>query len=727
MRATFLAAITMLSVFFIPNASYSQSFKADFAWGKSFSGTSRFNDILSICISNSGKYAAAGSNGSIKMWNAETGSFLRSFNDWPPMYWLDMNVAGVAFDYTEQVLLCCYGNDIALWGIMEEYPRKVVSVELGFCTSIIKTFRNAPMALLTGLYCHRILVLNYETEQTFARIDLLNDSVIDALLFDNDTKIACGTNYGYVIIYDALTGEQLKKWRAYEDYGINSLTVSSDNTLLYTVPQGGGAISAWNLADTTEVRQYSTEDYDLVRQVSQNTLLVTDAASTNLYLLDTETNQNICVWNTGSSIERMDISSMGNFVFKKGTNVLYLKSITEPTMDILLSKPGFILIKSLLSADNSTCCIQYGQGIYHNGIKPVGFIVYDYSNGNLLCDRVFTTEITHIALSRDGIYTAVCSNNSIYIYDNYQNKLVHTVENTGECIADFTPLDNNLAIARASTLIDIYDWTQRILLTQYPRSIYKTTLPDDITFSYGGEKLAITTDGTIEVISTNPPIAHNIFSGDDLIFPTDTSRILLTYNGKIRVWNTSTYSNTTESAKLYKFSALVNNENNIVGFRYLDSDWDGKWDITDKRNLVAVIDSVRPTFRGLRHAVGAMDGASCMVITDDNSVLRYDLSFDIVGIDHPAAHSSATHLTVHNPYPNPANNSTALTYSLANNGFVSIEIYDLLGRRVTKVFEGFQAPGGYSVNLDCSMLTPGSYNCVIRSGRESVIKPLVVR
>jgi len=49
-------------------------------------------------------------------------------------------------------------------------------------------------------------------------------------------------------------------------------------------------------------------------------------------------------------------------------------------------------------------------------------------------------------------------------------------------------------------------------------------------------------------------------------------------------------------------------------------------------------------------------------------------------------------------YPNPFNPSTNISYQLSTNGFVSLTVYDLLGRQIKSLVAGVQQSGYYTVN-----------------------------
>lgn len=60
-------------------------------------------------------------------------------------------------------------------------------------------------------------------------------------------------------------------------------------------------------------------------------------------------------------------------------------------------------------------------------------------------------------------------------------------------------------------------------------------------------------------------------------------------------------------------------------------------------------------------------------------------------------------------YPNPFNPSTEIKFSIAKDGFVSLKVYDILGKEVSSLVNGQMTKGSYSVRVDGQNLTSGIY------------------
>lgn len=79
-------------------------------------------------------------------------------------------------------------------------------------------------------------------------------------------------------------------------------------------------------------------------------------------------------------------------------------------------------------------------------------------------------------------------------------------------------------------------------------------------------------------------------------------------------------------------------------------------------------------------------------------------------------------------YPNPFNPATSISFSIAENCFVSLKIYDILGNEIAELVSGVREPGNYSVSFDASTLSSGLYFYkFITNGYSSTKKMLLAK
>ena len=67
-------------------------------------------------------------------------------------------------------------------------------------------------------------------------------------------------------------------------------------------------------------------------------------------------------------------------------------------------------------------------------------------------------------------------------------------------------------------------------------------------------------------------------------------------------------------------------------------------------------------------------------------------------------------------YPNPFNPSTTIEFSIPREGYVSLVVYDMLGRTIEKLIEGQYAPGLYRVEWNARAFSSGMYVYRIEAG-----------
>ena len=60
-------------------------------------------------------------------------------------------------------------------------------------------------------------------------------------------------------------------------------------------------------------------------------------------------------------------------------------------------------------------------------------------------------------------------------------------------------------------------------------------------------------------------------------------------------------------------------------------------------------------------------------------------------------------------YPNPFNPKTIISYELVTSSFISIKVFDILGKEINELINKKQNPGKYEIDFDGSALSSGVY------------------
>ena len=77
-------------------------------------------------------------------------------------------------------------------------------------------------------------------------------------------------------------------------------------------------------------------------------------------------------------------------------------------------------------------------------------------------------------------------------------------------------------------------------------------------------------------------------------------------------------------------------------------------------------------------------------------------------------------------YPNPFNPSTQIQFSVAHAGFVSLKVYDMLGREVATLISRDLSPQSYSVTWNAADLPSGVYFYKLDAEGNSVTKKMIL-
>ncbi|NOY06870.1 MAG: T9SS type A sorting domain-containing protein [Chlorobi bacterium] len=77
-------------------------------------------------------------------------------------------------------------------------------------------------------------------------------------------------------------------------------------------------------------------------------------------------------------------------------------------------------------------------------------------------------------------------------------------------------------------------------------------------------------------------------------------------------------------------------------------------------------------------------------------------------------------------YPNPFNPVTSISYQLSEPGFVSLKVYDAMGREVATLVNATKEAGAYTVKFNGKDLPSGAYMYRMTAGGKTIEKRMVL-
>ena len=100
-------------------------------------------------------------------------------------------------------------------------------------------------------------------------------------------------------------------------------------------------------------------------------------------------------------------------------------------------------------------------------------------------------------------------------------------------------------------------------------------------------------------------------------------------------------------------------------------------------------------------------------------------------VDFPAGITHNPNVTpgsyrLYQNYPNPFNPSTLIKFDIPERAFVSLTIYDAVGREIGSPIRSVLSAGGYSIEWNAGGLSSGVYFYRINAGNFSEIKKMLL-
>ena len=184
------------------------------------------------------------------------------------------------------------------------------------------------------------------------------------------------------------------------------------------------------------------------------------------------------------------------------------------------------------------------------------------------------------------------------------------------------------------------------------------------------------------------------------------SKLTVTYDGK--------YSRSV-TQKLYLFNYTTNAWNQIDNRTVGTTDVTITYTPTTPSNFISTTGIIRLRVQGTTTAG---------TFTCSGDFVRYAVT---TGIPKLAFEEFVpTDIQLFQNYPNPFNPSTIINYWLSVDNFVSLKVYDVLGREVATLVDEFKPAGYYEVNFDASNLSSGVYLYKLSVGNFTEVKKMLL-
>ena len=129
-------------------------------------------------------------------------------------------------------------------------------------------------------------------------------------------------------------------------------------------------------------------------------------------------------------------------------------------------------------------------------------------------------------------------------------------------------------------------------------------------------------------------------------------------------------------------------------------------------------------FTGASYATFLTKGLNDIFVLYKGGVWKRNLSDFVTSVEEN--HNNILSYSLNQNYPNPFNPSTTISFSLQVNGFVSLKVFDSLGKEVSTLLNEEKEAGSYSINFDANNLSSGVYYYKLTTGNFTQTKKMVL-
>ena len=106
-------------------------------------------------------------------------------------------------------------------------------------------------------------------------------------------------------------------------------------------------------------------------------------------------------------------------------------------------------------------------------------------------------------------------------------------------------------------------------------------------------------------------------------------------------------------------------------------------------------------------------------------IVPWNSTDEVTSIDNESS-NLLNEFSLSQNYPNPFNPSTKISYSIPNQSYVSLKVFDVLGREVAVLVNKEQPYGNYEIEFDATILSSGIYFYRLTAGEYTAGKRMIL-
>lgn len=475
-------------------------------------------------------------------------------------------------------------------------------------------------------------------------------------------------------------------------------------------------------------------------------------------LLSSSEDSTAKIWNLNQKTLQADTTCMLRIAYAKGN--------VRDTLNLGNTFQGEIIIKTFESVYTNICDFNYNiKAIRVIGDNPADFLIDDFDfpmniNANAKIDFNIAFKPTDIGI-RNAKIQIIIPNDTIYVdlvgvglniglqplcelinfgdvfIDDYKDTLLPIAVNISDTVINITNIDltgpqkANFKFITDNTNINLNP--NDTLFTEirfFPLTIGRKNAVLNIKHTYHLYPLSFNLIGKgVPIINDTIQLTINNFTGDiGQIINCPIGMNTLTHHN-IADLNEIIFSIVYNSTLIYPMS--YSNEVNISNTIPLDNGY-------SSTNITIPYKPGQQKIDGLQF-VGLLGNDTTTNIQIINTEFISHSRYYVVGntaifslINNCNAGGTRLFdekgkLILYPNVPNPTDDKTTIEFELLENGFASLDIYDISGKHIMNVFSENKQKGNYFITLDTKTLTAGMYFYILNNARQQKIQTMLVK